>query len=286
MSSVRILSVKQPWATLIVLGVKRYEARSWPPNWRGRIVIHASSSAIPKKQWAFLVEDPAVAKVLAKAGLRDYSDVTALPTSAIVGAVTVDDAQTVQLWGDAVSDLDGALSSFSPPEILWRLKSPVQCAPITGIDGKLNLWTLSGAAADEIVRLGGVRGKWTGEPFDDSEAKADRADWLADYQASEELVARRIAVPDALQPALGAKRITVGDAFERVFQEIFGEPRIPMGWDPDKRIKVKGAIASAAFPDGKAREILEFIPDFAAALLPNEDVPVLLWRALLERSQS
>lgn len=37
-----ILSVLQPWASLIAEGKKRIETRSWPTRYRGRILIHAS----------------------------------------------------------------------------------------------------------------------------------------------------------------------------------------------------------------------------------------------------
>jgi hypothetical protein len=36
------LSLKQPWATLLVHGVKTIEVRSWRPSRRGRIYIHAA----------------------------------------------------------------------------------------------------------------------------------------------------------------------------------------------------------------------------------------------------
>jgi hypothetical protein len=35
------LSVRQPWADLIVWGVKDVENRSWPTAFRGRLLIHA-----------------------------------------------------------------------------------------------------------------------------------------------------------------------------------------------------------------------------------------------------
>lgn len=37
----RTLSIKQPWATLLVHGLKTVEVRSWRRSWRGRILIHA-----------------------------------------------------------------------------------------------------------------------------------------------------------------------------------------------------------------------------------------------------
>jgi ASCH domain-containing protein len=36
------LSVKQPWATLLVHGLKTIEVRRWPTARRGRILIHAA----------------------------------------------------------------------------------------------------------------------------------------------------------------------------------------------------------------------------------------------------
>jgi hypothetical protein len=36
------LSIKQPWATLLVHGLKTIEIRSWPTTRRGRVLIHAA----------------------------------------------------------------------------------------------------------------------------------------------------------------------------------------------------------------------------------------------------
>ncbi len=38
----KVLSIKEPFATLIKDGVKRYETRSWKTNYRGEIYIHGS----------------------------------------------------------------------------------------------------------------------------------------------------------------------------------------------------------------------------------------------------
>ena len=38
----KVLSIKEPWATLIVEGYKNYEFRSWKTTYRGKILIHAS----------------------------------------------------------------------------------------------------------------------------------------------------------------------------------------------------------------------------------------------------
>ena len=37
----KVLTIKEPWASLIVEGYKKYEFRSWKTNYRGKILIHA-----------------------------------------------------------------------------------------------------------------------------------------------------------------------------------------------------------------------------------------------------
>lgn len=40
----KALTIKEPWATLIIDGYKKYEFRSWKTNYRGKILIHAGIS--------------------------------------------------------------------------------------------------------------------------------------------------------------------------------------------------------------------------------------------------
>lgn len=37
----KVITLKQPWATLVAEGLKKYEFRSWKINYRGEILIHA-----------------------------------------------------------------------------------------------------------------------------------------------------------------------------------------------------------------------------------------------------
>jgi len=44
----KVLSLTEPYATLIKNGMKTIETRSWKTNYRGKLYIHASSTKIPK----------------------------------------------------------------------------------------------------------------------------------------------------------------------------------------------------------------------------------------------
>ena len=45
----KVLILKQPWATLVSEGIKEYEFRSWKTNYRGKVLIHAGAG-IDKKE--------------------------------------------------------------------------------------------------------------------------------------------------------------------------------------------------------------------------------------------
>lgn len=44
----KVLSLKEPYATLIKTGVKKIETRSWKTNYRGELYIHSSISKLSK----------------------------------------------------------------------------------------------------------------------------------------------------------------------------------------------------------------------------------------------
>ncbi|HEV3143506.1 MAG TPA: ASCH domain-containing protein [Gemmataceae bacterium] len=47
------LSLKQPWATLLVHGLKQVEVRRWATSRRGRVLIHAARVSDPRAEaWA------------------------------------------------------------------------------------------------------------------------------------------------------------------------------------------------------------------------------------------
>lgn len=45
----KVVSIIEPWASLIKEKVKYIETRSWKTNYRGKIYIHASLKKVPKK---------------------------------------------------------------------------------------------------------------------------------------------------------------------------------------------------------------------------------------------
>ena len=46
----RVLTLWQPWASLVVMGWKKYETRSWSTPYRGTLLIHAAKRPVKNKE--------------------------------------------------------------------------------------------------------------------------------------------------------------------------------------------------------------------------------------------
>lgn len=69
----KVLTIKQPYASLIAFGIKRYEFRTWKTNYRGDILIHAGKSMDEPAMEEFKVYgvDCPLGCILAKATITD-----------------------------------------------------------------------------------------------------------------------------------------------------------------------------------------------------------------------
>ena len=131
----KVLSVQQPWASLIVAGIKDVENRTWKPKeMPGRILIHASK----KCSLRTVSEEPIewVQEILNEITFGNLPDLPEMPDGAIIGYVTVESV-----------DKDNARSIWAAGEnddeklYYWHLKDAyIFDEPIIGVKGKLHLW--------------------------------------------------------------------------------------------------------------------------------------------------
>lgn len=69
----KVITIKQPWASLIAEGYKEYEFRTWKTKYRGDILIHAGKSIDQKamKRYEHLNLDYPTGCIIAKATITD-----------------------------------------------------------------------------------------------------------------------------------------------------------------------------------------------------------------------
>ncbi|PIN04283.1 hypothetical protein CDL12_23181 [Handroanthus impetiginosus] len=81
------LTMHQPWASLLVYGIKRIEGRSWPAPIRGRLWIHAASK-VPEPETIKAMED-FYREIYAMNGITDVKFPEHYPFSRLLGCVDV-----------------------------------------------------------------------------------------------------------------------------------------------------------------------------------------------------
>lgn len=132
------LSVRQPWAWLIVNGFKDIENRSWATRVRGRVLIHAAL-AMTRDEWLAAVQFAHFRCGVPKAALQAGCEFEQLERGGIVGYAEVVDcvAQSASKWfvGDhgfvlkdaaksAFVSMRGRLGFFDVPAEIARLVVP------------------------------------------------------------------------------------------------------------------------------------------------------------------
>jgi hypothetical protein len=127
------ITITQPWATLIVLGAKHYETRTWETRHRGQLAIHASRR-FPEAQRELCRHEP-IRSVLRKAGYYSWSD---LPIGAVLGTVQLTDCLPVEKVL-ALDPAERVLGDYHPGRWAWvltgarELPAPVPCRGMLGI---------------------------------------------------------------------------------------------------------------------------------------------------------
>ena len=74
----KVITLKQPWATLVAEGLKKYEFRSWKLNYRGEILIHAGKGVDldAMKKFEHLNLEYPKSKIIGKVVIEDCLELT------------------------------------------------------------------------------------------------------------------------------------------------------------------------------------------------------------------
>ena len=135
----RAITLTQPWATLVAIGAKRIETRSWATSYRGWLGIHASK-AFPGSCRTICYYSEPYRRLLLEAGYRTWRD---LPVGALVGAVNLVDIRTAPQPGLVAPFSDEwNFGDFADGRKLWLLEDAHRLAEPAPMKGMLSVWTL------------------------------------------------------------------------------------------------------------------------------------------------
>jgi len=136
--AIKAISLKQPWATLVILGAKMYETRSWNTSHRGVMAIHASRTF--SDETARLCLHEPFRSVLRGAGYRSGWD---LPRGVVLGTVElVEVCATAELDPRTLSATELAFGNFRPRRFAFQLAHPRKWDPPVPMPGHLNIYDI------------------------------------------------------------------------------------------------------------------------------------------------
>ena len=120
----KVLTLKQPWASLVANGYKVYEFRSWKTNYRGEILIHAGCGV--DKEYLEKVKDYGIEfpkkKILCKVVLED--------------CIEIDDD-----FNKKIKSLDNNVYGSKDREgYAWKLGKVTKLDIPDEVNGQLGLW--------------------------------------------------------------------------------------------------------------------------------------------------
>lgn len=151
----KAITLWQPWASLVAIGAKSIETRSWAPGYRGPLAIHAGQA------WdgtlVRLCKSEPFAEVLEAAGLCERGPRggwrTSLPFGAVVAVCRVADClPTEEVFGVyGETRHERAFGDYTPGRWAWVLSDLRQLPEPLPARGRQQLWEWDAPA--EVLAL-------------------------------------------------------------------------------------------------------------------------------------
>jgi activating signal cointegrator 1 len=140
----KAITIWQPYATLIMLGLKRYETRHWSTSYRGPLIIHAAKKWDEDRDWdcsrvtELLREQTFHAASLGEERLRLFYT----PMGDTLGkALGIVDLKSCDQMNDGGADFENRVGTFGPGRYGWECDRPQLFEEPIRHQGKQGLWT-------------------------------------------------------------------------------------------------------------------------------------------------
>jgi hypothetical protein len=132
----KTLTISQPFAGLLILGIKHHETRSWNTKHRGKLAIHSSArmTADGKQVLDWLCKE--LPDVFFPGSEAMYM---CTQLGMVLGTVNVTDTVSTN-ENRPIESLERLLGDYSPNRYYWKCENPVMfAAPVPAV-GKLSIW--------------------------------------------------------------------------------------------------------------------------------------------------
>ena len=121
----KVITIKQPFATLIAEGIKEYEFRTWKTNYRGELLIHAGKGIDKQEIKKYMNFTYPQGCIIAKANLTD--------------CIKVDDKFREVLKKKNATLYNKVITDKEKERYAFKLENVTKIDPIF-LKGQLGLW--------------------------------------------------------------------------------------------------------------------------------------------------
>lgn len=128
----KALTITQPWATLVAIGAKRIETRSWRTAYRGPLAIHAAMGW-PTKARAISLTSPFIESLNRAGYLPD------IPLGVVVATCRLANVLPTEVV-EPLSELERKFGDYSPGRFAWILEDIEPLPEPIPTKGALSLW--------------------------------------------------------------------------------------------------------------------------------------------------
>jgi len=163
-TELRILTLWQPWATLIALGLKQYKTRSWSTNYRGKLAIHAAKRYISGSEWQEFIYRARALGVgsQVESALAAFTE---LPHGSIVAIADLTDCRemidvasrncslhpALQIDSSAQTPLEKAVGDWSELRYAWKMENVTALPEPIPFKGKQGLTFAPEAIREQLA---------------------------------------------------------------------------------------------------------------------------------------
>lgn len=156
----KAITIKQPWASLIVEGVKDIENRTWQTKYRGRVLVHAAKTE--HKEW-FKTHEHLETNI--RNGIQNnLTDIQYNATfGCIIGSVDIIDCgiNNISIWAEksyrAVNFNSLPFHEEDEKDSIiynWILANPIKFHEPIPVKGKLSFWDYPNILAEQEEKGG------------------------------------------------------------------------------------------------------------------------------------
>ena len=136
----KAISLWEPWASLIRVGAKKQETRSWYTAYRGPLLICAAKGGLGNGELEMLINQPVFQKALQPLCPGKIITTDMFFHGKAVAIVELTNCKTTDIMSNQDVGADAPFGNFAPGRFAWKLENlqAIEPFPIKGKQGLFN----------------------------------------------------------------------------------------------------------------------------------------------------